>query len=403
LRGPLEAKVRETVRYLRDLWLRLENKCRFVAFSTGKDSLAMAAMLYEAVAPEKPICLYSHHELEFPGNLEYLKELRARGFAVTVVNPFLEYFELMDRGIGFLTRKDAWCVPMLVGTGILEWLQQQGLRGPREAVMFRGMSGSEHSHSLHTRLELYRRLDLPTFNPVLSFTKKEIIEVVKSYYGLPMNPIYEHMDRTYCICCYTSDAKRQNHSQKVFPDICTRYYGQIDNMLFDSGLIEKAGLRPEYRTREEKLDRHGFVHWNRIKAQNIVGAVRRQLNSGILVYRIRNPDWLNTKHLEPLHGRWHVKGNEVRFWGVDVKMADAAVKRMLNCLDCGFCVVECFRCRRYDRKSRVLHIDGCMQCGRCLRVKFCMGWKHRFWRRIIVAEEPNGSQRQQTTGMPLQV
>jgi 3'-phosphoadenosine 5'-phosphosulfate sulfotransferase (PAPS reductase)/FAD synthetase len=193
----LAAKVRETVRYLRELWPRLESKHRFVAFSTGKDSLAMTTMLYEAVAPEKPVCLYSHHDLEFPVNLEYLNELRSLGFVVKVVNPFLGYFDLMERGIGFLTRKDPWCVPMLVGTGILAWLQEQGIRSPREAVMFRGMSGSEHSHKLHTRLELYRRLDLPTFNPVLSFTKEDIFEVVTTYYGLPLNPIYQYMDRTY--------------------------------------------------------------------------------------------------------------------------------------------------------------------------------------------------------------
>ena len=72
---PLAAKVQKTVRYLRDLWPRLEDKYRFVAFSTGKDSLAMAAMLYEAVAPERPVCLYSHHELEFPINLEYLERI----------------------------------------------------------------------------------------------------------------------------------------------------------------------------------------------------------------------------------------------------------------------------------------------------------------------------------------
>ncbi len=77
-----------------------------MAFSTGKDSLAMTAMLYEAVGPEKPVCLYSHHALEFPSNLEYLEELKDHGFVVSVVNPFLGYFDLMERGISFLTRKD---------------------------------------------------------------------------------------------------------------------------------------------------------------------------------------------------------------------------------------------------------------------------------------------------------
>jgi 3'-phosphoadenosine 5'-phosphosulfate sulfotransferase (PAPS reductase)/FAD synthetase len=382
--------VQETVRYLRALWPRLENSRRFAAFSTGKDSLAMAAMLYGAIEPEKPVCLYSHHDLEFPGNLDYLEALKNRGFSVTVVNPFLGYFELMERGIGFLTRKDPWCVPMLVGTGILEWLQNQGAKSPREAVMFRGMSGSEYSHKFHTRLELYKRLDLPTFNPILSFTKEETIEIVKSRYGLPLNPIYQYMDRTYCICCYTSDVRRQQYSQRRFPEVCQRYYSQIEHMLFDRGLIDQARLLPEHRTREEKLQRHGFVHWNRIKAQNIAGAVKRRGRSGVLIYHIREARWVNVKHLQPVKDRCCVRGNEVRFWSVDERTADTLIKRMLNCLDCGFCVVECFTCRHFDRDSQTLRIDGCTQCGRCLRLKFCMGWQHRFRRRVIVEEGSHG-------------
>ena len=99
MQKPLAAKVQETVRYLRALWPRLDGKHRFVAFSTGKDSLALTAMLYEAVESERPICLYSHHGLEFPSNLDYLEELKERGFAVSTVNPFLGYFDLMERGV----------------------------------------------------------------------------------------------------------------------------------------------------------------------------------------------------------------------------------------------------------------------------------------------------------------
>jgi len=384
LQKPLAIKVQETIRYLRDLWPRLEGKRRFVAFSTGKDSLAMAAILYEAVDSQQPICLYSHHSLEFSSNLEYLDELKNRGFAVDVVNPFLEYFDLMERGIGFLTRKDPWCVPMLVGTGILGWLQAQGAKSPREAVMFRGMSGSEYSHKFHTRLELYKRLDLPTFNPILSFTKDEIIEIIKTRYGLPLNPIYQHMDRTYCICCYTSDTRRQEYSNRHFPKVCARYYAQIEQMLFGSGLIDQVTLLPEHKTRVEKLDRHGFVHWNRIKAQNVIGAVKRIGKSGSLVYHIREANWIDTKHLQPVKGKWSLQGTELRFWSIKEKVADGLIKRMINCLDCGFCTVECFPCRYFDRQAKVLRIHGCIQCGRCLRLKFCMGWKHRFWRRVIV-------------------
>ena len=211
--------------------VKFEGEHRFVAFSTGKDSLALAAMLYEAVEPERPVCLYSHHNLEFPCNLEYLEKLSEHGFAIKTRHPFLEYFDLMDRGIGFITLWNAWCVPMLVGTALLEWLQQRGARNPKAGIMFRGMSGSEYSRKWHSELELYSRLDLPALNPLLDFSRDEIIEVIKSRYGLPLNPIYQHMNRSYCICCYTSDARRQAYSKKHYPDIYRRYYRQIENLL----------------------------------------------------------------------------------------------------------------------------------------------------------------------------
>jgi len=161
-------------------------------------------------------------------------------------------------------------------------------------------------------------------------------------------------------------------------------------MLFDSGLIEKAQLDKKCTTEEEKLDRHGFVHWNRIAEQDVAEAVRRRRPNGVLCYRIRDQKWINTKHLQPVRGRWLLKGTELRFWDIQEKVADGLVKRMINCLDCGFCVVECFPCRRFDRETKTLKIDGCIGCGNCLRLKLCMGWRHRFWRRVIVEENGSG-------------
>lgn len=250
--------------------------------------------------------------------------------------------------------------------------------------MFRGMSSSEYNHKLHAGLELYERLDLPTFNPVLDFSTDEILEVIRSRYGLPLNPIYEHMDRTYCICCYTSDARRQAFSAKHYPDVCSQYYGQIERMLFDSGLIDKAGLAGRYKTRDEKLQRHGFVHWQRVKAQDVVGAIKRKLPGDAVAYAIREAAWIREKHLKPVSGQWAISGKEVRFWGVSERVTDLLVKRMINCLDCGFCMVECFPCKRFDRQTKTLVVGSCIQCGKCLQLKFCMGWRHRFWRRIIV-------------------
>jgi hypothetical protein len=195
------------------------------------------------------------------------------------------------------------------------------------------------------------------------------------------------MGRTYCICCYTSDARRQQYSNQHFPEVCARYYNQIERMLFHSGLLDTTNLPPEYKTREEKLDRHGFVHWNRIKVQNVVGAIKNRGGSGSIVYRIRDANWINIKHLQPVKGKWSIRGTEIRFWNLKEKRADTLIKRMLNCLDCGFCVVECFQHRHFNRQTKTLRIDGCIGCGRCLRLTFCMGWRHRFWRRVIVDGE----------------
>ena len=382
----LESKVKTTITRLRETWRKLEGKHRFVAFSTGKDSLAVAAMLYEAVGSERPPCLYSHHDLEFAEYEEYAERMKAFGFAIETVRPFLQYFELLERGIGFLTLKDAWCRPLLIGTGLFEWLQEQGAQTPKIGVMFRGMSGSEYSHCLHAPFEIYERLNLPCFNPLLDFTKSEIIEIVKKRYALPLNPIYEHMERTYCICCYTPEARSQSYSRRRYPEIHRRYYGSIEKMLFESGLIRKYHGRDCHKTKEEKIARHGFVHWKRLKAQNTPGAVKRRLQSGALSYHIRDQAWIATKHLSPVTGRWIRQGSVIRFWNVPEKIADSLIKRMINCLDCGFCVVECFVCRQFDRPTKTLRIEGCIQCGKCLQLKFCMGWRHRFWRRAIVED-----------------
>lgn len=383
---PLERKVRDSVTRLRHIWRSLDGFHSFIAFSTGKDSLALAAILYEAMPEEPAPCLYVHHKLEFPGNVEYASQLGARGFQIEVLRPNLEYFELMDRGMGFITLKEPWCIPLLVGTGLLGWVRDQGARSPREAVMFRGMSGSEYCHGLHAGVELYRRLNLPCINPMLSYSREEILEILRSRYGLLLNPIYEHMKRSYCICCYTSDAQRQSYSQRYFPGICRRYYGQIEQLLFGSGLIDKACLDERYKERHEKLNKHGFVHWKRLRAQTTIGAVKRQTRSGTFVYTVREASWIEPKHLEPLRGNWSRKGNEIRFWDIPEPHADTVIRRMLNCVDCGFCSVECFPCRTFDRKTRRLRIVGCTQCGRCLRLGSCMGWRHRFWRRDIGSE-----------------
>jgi 3'-phosphoadenosine 5'-phosphosulfate sulfotransferase (PAPS reductase)/FAD synthetase len=326
----LEGKVRETVLWLRGAWRKCSDFHRFAAFSTGKDSLALMAMLYEAVGEDCPPCLYVHHDLEFPSNLEYAHAIRDRGFNIQVLRPHLEYFELMKRGMGFITLKEPWCIPLLIGTGLADWLKDDGAAGAEEGAMFRGMSGSEYSHFLHQRLELYKHLNMPCFNPMLQFSRAEIIEVSGKRYGLSLNPIYEHMNRSYCICCYTSDAKRQFYSARHFPTVCRKYYGQIDDLLFRSGLVGKAHLDERFKTREEKLDRHGFVHWKRHSDQTTVAAVRRTLSSGALLYSIKDASLISSKHLAPLKGKWTCDGSEIRFWDVSQKVADTVIRRMLN-------------------------------------------------------------------------
>jgi len=88
--------------------------------------------------------------------------------------------------------------------------------------------------------------------------------------------------------------------------------------------------------------------------------------------------------LLPVEGRWKREGRKIIFWNVPEEKCDCLIKRMLNCLDCGFCMVQCFPARHFNRDKKKLELTNCMKCGQCINLKFCMGWKHRFWRRIIV-------------------
>jgi 3'-phosphoadenosine 5'-phosphosulfate sulfotransferase (PAPS reductase)/FAD synthetase/ferredoxin len=420
---PLQTKVEKTVRWLRKIWKQTEGRHRFVAFSTGKDSLALAAMLYEAVEHERPPCLYVQHEVQFPVDSQYLDALKTHGFDIQVLRPFLNYFQLTERGIGFVSKTEPWCIPMLIGTALVEWLRLRDARSPRSGVMFRGISGSEWSRKYHAKLEIYRRLNLPTVNPMLRFTTDQVLTVLRQRYALPLNPLYDNVSRTYCICCYAPDRQRQAYAQRRFPDVHSRFYGHIEECLLDSGLIETDHVPERYRTKQEQLHKHGFMHWRRSHQQDAVGAVKRRLHCGALSYAVREhstclhrlayaltlgrlpplpgswplaamlderfsvqrgTSWIDSKHLLPVAGKWSRSANEIRFWDVPERQADAIMKRMMNCLDCGFCTVQCFACRRFDRNARRLRIEGCVQCGRCLNLAYCMGWKHRFWRRVIV-------------------
>ncbi len=107
---------------------------------------------------------------------------------------------------------------------------------------------------IEKRVTSHNSLNMPCFNPMLEFTKDDILTLIKSRYGLSLNPVYKHMDRTYCLCCYTSDSKRQAYNSEDFPEECEKYYGQIEKMLFDSGLLDRVPQAPERKTRTEKLD-----------------------------------------------------------------------------------------------------------------------------------------------------
>jgi hypothetical protein len=218
---------------------------------------------------------------------------------------------------------------------------------------------------------------------MLGFSSDEIRQVIRERYNLPLNPLYEHMNRSYCICCYTADKRRQGYSQQRFPGICRKYYGQIEKMLFASGLLQKHHPNSEFANPQEKLDRHGFVYWRRVRSQDQVGAVKTRSSDGMTRYWIRDSEWIDEKHLAPAKGHWARKGNEIRFWNISESKADALIKRMINCLNCGFCVVQCFQHRRFNREKQRLDIVDCAGCGKCITLEHCMGWKHRFWRRTI--------------------
>jgi ferredoxin len=173
------------------------------------------------------------------------------------------------------------------------------------------------------------------------------------------------------------------YSKQRFPDECAKYYQQIEALLFNSGLIDQIESDEKMLSKEEKLDRHGFVHWRRRKEQEQVGAVKTKQGSDSISYIIRNPEWIAEKHLEPLKGKWIRKGNEICFFDVAEEAADTVIKRMINCIDCGFCSMQCMQSRIFDRTQKRLEVRGCTQCGKCLSLKHCMGWQHRFWRRVI--------------------
>ena len=57
----LRAKTETAILHIKALWKKVKHHVPFIAFSTGKDSLALTAMVYEALGQDAPPCVYVHH------------------------------------------------------------------------------------------------------------------------------------------------------------------------------------------------------------------------------------------------------------------------------------------------------------------------------------------------------
>jgi len=89
---------------------------------------------------------------------------------------------------------------------------------------------------------------------------------------------------------WTAQGKR---SGRRHPEVCQKYYSQIENLLFDSGLIEKTSLESKYKTKEEKLEKHGFctLASNERAKHSGSGKIKARIRSNCLPNQGTIMDW----------------------------------------------------------------------------------------------------------------
>ncbi|WP_010476913.1 phosphoadenosine phosphosulfate reductase domain-containing protein [Thermococcus zilligii] len=388
----LEKKVEEARRFMRKTASRYSDLPVAVAFSGGKDSLAVLGLALEEFGGDFTV-FFNNTGIEFPETLEYVEELRRE------LEPKGVKFIVADAGDAFWRainvfsppgRDYRWCCKVTKLGPITLAIKENY---PKGVLMFVGQRKYE-SINRFNQPRVWRNPWVPNetgASPIFHWRALETWLYLFSR-KLKYNPLYEdRLDRIGCFLCPSSSLAELYTLKEEKPELWGRWESELRRWQ------KRFNMPDEWIT-------YGFWRWKKLSRgeKAIAGElgveipgerswepVRVEIRETGEGYELEFSTVLNKKRIlevAPILGEVKVeesvvKAGEVEFLtgtrkakAPNVEEAWNAyylVKRAYECVGCGVCVGKCPEgALSIDERSKkiVVDRDSCVHCRECMEV-----------------------------------
>ena len=388
----LEKKVAEARRFMRKTANRYSDLPVAVAFSGGKDSLAVLGLALEEFSEEGFTVFFNNTGIEFPETIEYVEELRKE------LEPKGIKFIVADAGDAFWRainvfsppgRDYRWCCKVTKLGPITMAIKENY---PQGVLMFVGQRKYE-SIKRFKQPRVWRNPWVPNetgASPIFHWRALEVWLYIFSR-GLKYNPLYEdRLDRIGCFLCPSASLAEIYTLKEEKPELWSKWENELKRW------GKRFDMPDEWIT-------YGFWRWKKLSKGE--KAIARELGVEVPEERSWEPvkysiveteDGVFTvcfntvvnldriREVAPILGEVEEGENYIRAGDV-VFREDGAytedfnegvqayylVKRAYECVGCGVCVGKCPEgALSIDPRSRkiVVNYELCTHCRECMDV-----------------------------------
>ncbi|ANF21832.1 phosphoadenosine phosphosulfate reductase family protein [Thermococcus piezophilus] len=387
----LGKKVEEARRFMRKTAMRYADLPIAVAFSGGKDSLAVLGLALEEFGDEGFTVFFNNTGIEFPETLEYVEELRKE------LEPKGIKFVVADAGDAFWRalhvfsppgRDYRWCCKVTKLGPITMAIKENY---PKGILMFVGQRKYE-SIKRFKQPRVWKNPWVPNetgASPIFHWRALEVWLYIFSR-GLKYNPLYEdRLDRIGCFLCPSSSLAEIYMLKEEKPELWAKWENELERWK------RRFNLPEEWIT-------YGFWRWKKLsKGKKAIAKklgvdipeerswepVRYSLEEENGVFTVRFNTVVNLKRIRevaPILGEVEEGENYIRAGMVTFRVDGAytedfnegvqayyLVKRAYECVGCGVCVGKCPEgALSIDPVSKKIMVNPelCIHCRECMDV-----------------------------------
>lgn len=197
-----------------------------VMFSGGKDSLVVMDLARKAGIKKS---VYIKSPLEFKQTIKYVEKFPD----VDIIGFNKDFFELCQK-LCIPSRRMKWCCTVYKLTPIAIYNRKNNIK-----YNIRGVRREESSNREDYDEIGDKKFPWVTVDPILDWTDKDVWRYIRKY-NLPINPLYQVINRVGCWCCPFNSKKDWGAARDLMP----QEYKKFKELINESSLsIDKEWKR----------------------------------------------------------------------------------------------------------------------------------------------------------------